>query len=101
MRVVNGCLHAMPSSLLHCAFLFLQFFCTVSSSFEKNDESEIAPSGCLFPAVSSATLNLLRVWNVEMSRCGLLKRHKYKNEVGCRDDTVPKTVDTRRHCEEE
>ena len=24
-----------------------------------------------------------------------------KNEVGCRDDTVPKTVDTRRHCEEE
>ena len=24
-----------------------------------------------------------------------------KNEVGCRDDTMPKTVDTRRHCEEE
>ena len=24
-----------------------------------------------------------------------------KNEVRCRDDTVPKTVDTRRHCEEE
>ena len=24
-----------------------------------------------------------------------------KNEVGCRDDTVPKTVGTRRHCEEE
>ena len=24
-----------------------------------------------------------------------------KNEVGCMDDTVPKTVDTRRHCEEE
>ena len=24
-----------------------------------------------------------------------------KNEVGCRDDTVPKTVDTRKHCEEE
>ena len=23
-----------------------------------------------------------------------------KNEVGCRDDTVPKTVGTRRHCEE-
>ena len=22
-----------------------------------------------------------------------------KNEVGCRDDTVPKTVDTKRHCE--
>ena len=21
-----------------------------------------------------------------------------KNEVGCRDDTVPKTVETRRHC---
>ena len=52
MRVVNGCLHAMPSSLLHCAFLFLQFFCTVSSSFE-NDGSKIAPSGCLFPAVST------------------------------------------------
>ena len=27
--------------------------------------------------------------------------YKSKNEVGCRDDTVPKTVDTRRHCEEE
>ena len=27
--------------------------------------------------------------------------YKYKNEVGCRDDTVPKTVGTRRHCEEE
>ena len=24
-----------------------------------------------------------------------------KNEVECRDDTVPKTVDTRRHCEED
>ena len=24
-----------------------------------------------------------------------------KNSVGCRDDTVLKTVDTRRHCEEE
>ena len=41
--------------------------------------------------------------------CGLLVCRKYnitsvkiiKNEVGCRDDTVPKTVDTRRHCEED
>ena len=24
-----------------------------------------------------------------------------KNEVGYRDDTVPKTVETRRHCEED
>ena len=24
-----------------------------------------------------------------------------KNEVGCRDDTMPKTVDTRRYCEED
>ena len=24
-----------------------------------------------------------------------------KNEVGCRDDTMPKTGDTRRHCEVE
>ena len=24
-----------------------------------------------------------------------------KNEVGCRDDTVPKTVETRRHWEED
>ena len=24
-----------------------------------------------------------------------------KNEVGCRDDAVPKTVETRRHCEED
>ena len=27
--------------------------------------------------------------------------HEFKNEVGCRDDTVPKTVERRRHCEEE
>ena len=27
--------------------------------------------------------------------------YKFKNEVGCRDDTVPKTVETRRHCEED
>ena len=30
--------------------------------------------------------------------------HNYtsiKNEVGCKDDTVSKTVDTRRYCEEE
>ena len=24
--------------------------------------------------------------------------HKCKNEIRCRDDTVPKTVDTRSHC---
>ena len=24
-----------------------------------------------------------------------------KNEIGCRDDTMPKTVGTRRHCEED
>ena len=30
-----------------------------------------------------------------------LVKQVIKNEVGCRDDTVPKTVDTRRHCEEE
>ena len=29
------------------------------------------------------------------------KMYKYKIEVVCRDDTMPKTVDTRRHCEEE
>ena len=24
-----------------------------------------------------------------------------KNEVGCRDDALPKSVETRRHCEED
>ena len=24
-----------------------------------------------------------------------------KNDVGCRDDTMPKTVEARRHCEED
>ena len=24
-----------------------------------------------------------------------------KNEVGCRDETVPKTIETRRHCEDD
>ena len=27
--------------------------------------------------------------------------YKCEAHVGCRDDTVPKTVDTRRHCEED
>ena len=35
----------------------------------------------------------------------LARCHPYilqvKNKVGCRDDTVPKTVETRRHCEED
>ena len=31
---------------------------------------------------------------------GVTIYNKYKNEVECRDDTVPKTVGTRRHCEE-
>ena len=35
-------------------------------------------------------------WTIERYR-ELYLIHKYKNEVGCRDDTVPKTVDTRRH----
>ena len=31
-----------------------------------------------------------------------LVKQVIKNDVGCRDyDTVPKTVDTRRHCEED
>ena len=30
-----------------------------------------------------------------------LSIYKYKNKVGCRDDTMPKSADTRRHCEEE
>ena len=29
----------------------------------------------------------------------VITNDKCKNEVGCRDDTVPKPVDTRRHCE--
>ena len=30
-----------------------------------------------------------------------MQKKLVKNEVGCRDDTVPKTGDTRRHCEVE
>ena len=46
-------------------------------------------------SLSSSTVTHCRAppWNSNI--------YKYKNEVGCRDDTVPKTVDTRRHCEEE
>ena len=41
--------------------------------------------------------------HVHMSHMGIhYIIYKYKNhEVGCRDDTVPKTGDTRRHCEVE
>ena len=46
--------------------------------------------GLFFPAFATA------------DRCVLYTSVKIiKNEVGCRDDTVPKTVDTRRHCEED
>ena len=31
----------------------------------------------------------------------MYKYKNHKNEVGCRDDTMPKSVDTRRHCEED
>ena len=31
----------------------------------------------------------------------IYKCKNIKNEVGCRDDTVPKTVETRGHCEED
>ena len=50
----------------------------------------------------------LRVCVVLINRNGMERKswwtwaiiYKYiKNEVGCRDDTVPKTGDTRRHCE--
>ena len=41
-------------------------------------------------------LSMTTVWNVYYTSIKIIK-----NEVGCRDDTVPKTVDTRRHCEEE
>ena len=34
----------------------------------------------------------------EMKPTGVTNVYKYKNEVRCRDDTVPKTVDTRKHC---
>ena len=30
----------------------------------------------------------------------ILAGYNFKNEEGCRDDTVPKTSDTRRPCEE-
>ena len=33
--------------------------------------------------------------------CNITSIKIIKNEIGCRDDTVPKTVDTRRHCEED
>ena len=39
--------------------------------------------------------------NTQTNTCIYTSIKIIKNEVGCRDDTVPKTVDTRRHCEEE
>ena len=37
-----------------------------------------------------------------ISQCiGITSVKIIKNEVGCGDDTVPKTVETRRHCEED
>ena len=54
---------------------------------------------------SVACTTYIRTGNI-VSLCALsldkkLVKQVIKNEVGCRDDTVPKTVGTRRHCEEE
>ena len=42
-----------------------------------------------------------RVLQSRLSLDKKLVKQVQKSEVGCRDDTVPKTVDTRRHCEED
>ena len=51
----------------------------------------------LLPATSTKIAGMSTVY------CGIYDTSVkiIKNEVGCRDDTVPKTVETRRHCEED
>ena len=43
-------------------------------------------------------MNLLCLGAEKMSETSI---KSIKNEVGCRDDTVPKTVETRKYCEED
>ena len=62
---------------------------------------------CIYIALHSARNVRITSRRALQSRLSLDKKISetsikiIKNEVGCRDDTVPKTVDTRRHCEEE
>ena len=46
-------------------------------------------------------LMIFTLVNTQSNTCIYTSVKIIKNEVGCRDDTVPKTVDTRRHCEED
>ena len=70
------------------------------------DHSQLPIKGyqCSVRAVASFTY----VWYIGMSMPSLHRETTeytsvkiIKNEVRCRDGTVPKTVETRRHCEED
>ena len=41
---------------------------------------------------------LFQCVSLPMPKAGKNELNKCKNQVECRDDTVPKTIDTRRHC---
>ena len=70
-----------------------------------NNYSPSIPSysnSCTTPSLNWSRGELVNM-HMYMSHVGIHDIiYKYKNhEVGCRDDTVPKTGDTRRHCEVE
>ena len=59
-------------------------------------------SGAVVPRLEGSTVHLVAYIHTPLiQHLFFIPIYIIKNEVGCRDDTVPKTVDTRRHCEEE
>ena len=54
-----------------------------------------------FSRVSPLTQVYTCIWTAHICSTWSTSVKIIKNEVGCRDDTVPKTVETRRHCEED
>ena len=58
-------------------------------------------NGAEYVVLKACTRTKLAILSSNKPHCNTTSIKIIKNEVGCRDDTVPKTVDTRRHCKEE
>ena len=71
---------------------FLSF--KVLSTYSDAGDDFVLMSGQFDP--HSVCVQVCESHNIIMTSVKIIK-----NEVACRDDTVPKTVETRRHCEED
>ena len=72
-----------------CALIMMQQTCVDVNIWRLRGASPIHPAG--IGTASRPVTSPIYITSIKI----------IKNEIGCRDDTVPKTVDTRRHCEED